>query len=233
MYRLFMVILAMMPVVAFAQLYDDKFERALAACKKEMDDPRLSILKGKIALPDEPYTVELLKIARKPTPDEQAALRALIELHKKCADVHLGLVGVQSRPEHLALAEGRSTFSEYSLNEIVRVYNLSLESKQKMAQVDAEEKNRKAQFASQILQLNCQMTAPAINDLQQRIPSRDETIKIDYPNFTANGFTANFTESEIRWDDDKNILNRLSGSYSRGKFPIFMLGRCSKAEKQF
>jgi len=91
---------------------------------------------------------------------------------------------------------------------------------------------------SEIIQLICRF---ADNSGQYQ---RDYTVKLDYTNRTANGYSANITDAEVRWEaysEDKNtkynfVLNRYSGSFviSTDRFPNFLSGKCYRTtERQF
>jgi hypothetical protein len=96
----------------------------------------------------------------------------------------------------------------------------------------------KTQNNSETIQLICRV---ADNRGQNQ---RDYMVKLDYSNRTANDYSANITDAEVRWEaysEDKNtkynfVLNRYSGSIviSTARFPNLFSGKCYRStERQF
>lgn len=71
-------------------------------------------------------------------------------------------------------------------------------------------------------------------------PDFERPYTIDYTNTTVNGFKANFSETEIRWESTSKdgtamryVLNRTSGTMYAGDQQYVIQGHCSPAVKQF
>jgi len=224
---------------ANAQNMDDfasNLKDAQAACKADIQDERLNVLRNKIRLFDEDITSQMLGLERKPTSAEVSALRLLYDAQVRCA-VRFSQLENTNKPSPLWLGDHvHQTLSALTL--LIRGhvtyadYARWLSAHNEAEVRSLREALEKEQSQQNTLILSCLVENPTDYrgiEFQYRVDQRNKSVYASRgPGAPSN---VSISESEIRFtqQDSAVSISRVTGVFSITAGGAVVSGRCSRA----
>lgn len=227
----------------YAQGLDDEGKATLLQwqkrCDQEFSNPKLSLLRGKIAYWSANITDEMLKNEQRPTKGEQSALKVFYAATDRCNTIARELYPSSTEAEarnaatldNLSLLkERRLTFGEYNRREKQATDAL-------LARVQ-KEYAEKSPSAPSSFYLSCVMESPAL------FRGLESTYFVDPANNTISGSRGVPEEivigpTDIRFNIKNNDgslssvqISRLSGRYNMFTDGFLITGLCQQANKR-